>query len=184
VLPWERTVIFHVKTGMRSPFYARRGIRTRRLRWLWIARHRRSAARFGATRWTRAGTRRGGYYIGKVIIPLVMIVAMSWVVFWMDPRESGVQISVAITAILTLIAYRFAIGTNVPKLEYMTRLDLFILGSSLLVFASLIQAMITSAFAKTDRYPKAREIDLWCRCLFPIVFVLIALETLMLRIVL
>lgn len=129
-------------------------------------------------------TRRGGYFIGKVIIPLVMIVAMSWVVFWIDPRESGTQISVAITAMLTLIAYRFAIGTNVPKLEYMTRLDLFILGSSTLVFASLIQVMVTSSYAKTDKILTAQKIDLWCRWLFPIVFVLIALETLMLRIVL
>ncbi len=140
--------------------------------------------KFAAIALSFEATRRGGYYIGKVIIPLVLIVAMSWVVFWIDPRESGTQISVAITAMLTLIAYRFAIGTNVPKLDYMTRLDLFIIGSSLLVFASLIQVVVTSSFARTDRYLKAREIDLWCRWLFPIAFVLIALETLMLRIVL
>jgi cadmium resistance protein CadD (predicted permease) len=66
----------------------------------------------------------------------------------------------------------------------MTRLDLFILGSSLLVFASLIQVLVTSTFANSDRLSKAREIDLWCRWLFPVVFVLIALETLLLRIVL
>jgi hypothetical protein len=129
-------------------------------------------------------TRRAGHFIGKVIVPLLLIVAMSWVVFWIDPRESGTQISVAITAMLTLIAYRFAVGTNLPKVEYMTRLDLFILGSSILVFASLIQVVVTSSFAKSDRLSKAREIDLWCRWLFPAVFVLVALETLWLRIVL
>jgi hypothetical protein len=129
-------------------------------------------------------TRRASFFIGKVILPLVMIVAMSWVVFWIDPRESGTQISVAITAILTLIAYRFAVGTNLPRVGYMTRLDLFILGASILVFVSLIQVVVTSSFAKTDRLLKAQKVDLWCRWLFPIVFVLIALETLMLGIVL
>jgi hypothetical protein len=129
-------------------------------------------------------TRRAGYFIGQVIVPLVLIVAMSWVVFWIDPRESGTQISVAITAMLTVMAYRFAVGTNLPKLEYMTRLDLFILGSSILVFVSLIQVVVTSSLAKTDRILKARKIDLWCRWLFPIAFVLIALETLMIRMVL
>jgi hypothetical protein len=107
--------------------------------------------------------RRAGYFIGKVIIPLLLIVAMSWVVFWIDPRESGTQISVAITAMLTLIAYRFSVGTQLPKVEYMTRLDLFILGSSMLVFASLIQVVVTSSFVKTDRFPQARIFDLWCR---------------------
>ncbi|MHA1530131.1 MAG: hypothetical protein ACTSVG_14015 [Alphaproteobacteria bacterium] len=129
-------------------------------------------------------TRRAGYFIGKVIVPLLMIVAMSWVVFWIDPRESGTQVSVAITSILTLIAYRFAVGVSLPKVEYMTRLDLFILGSSILVFVSLVQVVVTSNFAKTDRIIKARRIDLWCRWLFPIGFVLIMLETLIFRIVL
>ena len=129
-------------------------------------------------------TRRAPYYIGKVIIPLVLIVAMSWIVFWLDPKETGTSISVGITAMLTLIAYRFAVGTDLPKVEYMTRLDLFILGSSILVFASLIQVVVTSSLAKSDRLFEARKIDVWCRGLFPVVFVLIALETLLLRILL
>ena len=129
-------------------------------------------------------TRRIGYFIGKVLVPLILIVAMSWVVFWIDPRESSSQIGVAVTTMLTLIAYRFAVGTDLPKLEYMTRLDLFILGSSLLVFASLVQVVVTSSLAKSDRLFEAREIDIWCRWLFPLAFVLIALETLVLRLVL
>ena len=130
------------------------------------------------------GTRRMGYFIGKVIVPLILIVAMSWVVFWIDPKESGSQIGVAITAMLTLIAYRFAIGSHLPQVEYMTRLDLFILGSSILMFASLVQVVITSALAKSDRLFEAREMDLWCRWLFPLAFALITVETLVLRLVL
>jgi hypothetical protein len=129
-------------------------------------------------------TRRIGFFIGKVILPLVLIVAMSWVVFWIDPKEAGSQIGVAITTMLTLIAYRFAAGANLPQVEYMTRLDLFILGSSILIFASLVQVIITSSLAKSDRLFDAREIDVWCRWLFPVVFALMALETLVFRLVL
>jgi len=128
--------------------------------------------------------RRAGYFIGKVIIPLLLIVAMSWVVFWIDPKASGTMISVAVTAMLTLIAYRFAVGANLPKVGYMTRLDLFILGASIMVFASLIQVLITSYFANSDRLTLARNIDRWCRWLYPLVFILIGLETLVLRLVL
>ncbi len=52
-------------------------------------------------------TRKPGYYVLKVIFPLILIVIMSWTVFWIAPSESGTQISVAVTSILTLIAYRF-----------------------------------------------------------------------------
>jgi len=141
-------------------------------------------AKTAAVTFSFEATRGIGYFIGKVIVPLILIVAMSWVVFWIDPEESGSQISVAITAMLTLIAYRFATDSNLPKVEYMTRLDLFILGSSILIFASLVQVVVTSSFAKSDRLFKARYIDVWCRWLFPIAFVLVALETLVFRFVL
>jgi hypothetical protein len=38
------------------------------------------------------------HYILKVILPLVLIVIMSWAVFWIDPATSNSQISVAVTS--------------------------------------------------------------------------------------
>ena len=58
-----------------------------------------------------SANRREEYYVLKVILPLLFIVMMSWVVFWIDPEYSGTQIGVASTSMLTLIAYRFAIDT-------------------------------------------------------------------------
>jgi hypothetical protein len=124
--------------------------------------------------------RQTGYFIVKVIIPLIFIVAMSWVVFWMDPAEAGAQISVAITAMLTLIAYRFAIGTTLPKVSYLTRLDYFILLSTVLVFASLVEVVITSTLARTEKLARARAMDRWARWLFPTAFVIVAVGTLIL----
>jgi len=111
-----------------------------------------------------------GYYISKIILPLVLIVAMSWIVFWIDPSEAGTQVSVAITTMLTLIAYRFAIGTDIPKVSYLTRLDDFILISTLLVFATLIEVVITATMAKRGHIKRARSVDLWARWLVPLGF--------------
>ncbi len=128
--------------------------------------------------------RRKEYFIFQVIVPMALIVAMSWVVFWIDPKESGTQISVAITTMLTLIAYRFSLGVDLPKVDYMTRLDFFILGSTLLIFATLLQAMITTSMAKSGKLSEARGVDRWCRWLFPGGFLLGALDSLWLRLVL
>jgi hypothetical protein len=122
--------------------------------------------------------RKAGYFIIKVIIPLILIVAMSWVVFWIDPIESGTQISVAITTMLTLIAYRFAIDTDLPKISYLTRMDFFILLSTVLVYASLIEVVVTSALAKDDSISQARTIDLWMRWVFPLLFTIVAVKSL------
>jgi hypothetical protein len=122
--------------------------------------------------------RNAGHYIWKVILPLVLIVCMSWIVFWIDPSRFEAQISLATTSMLTLIAYRFTSDAIVPMVEYMTRLDGFILSGSVLVFLTLIQASLTGhlhALYKTDM---AIKIDIWCRFLFPLIFIIASLLTL------
>ena len=115
--------------------------------------------------------RKVGFFIWKILIPLIFIVAMSWIVFWIDPGQTGTQIGVATTSMLTLIAYRFVIGGLLPRISYLTRMDYFILGSTLLVFASLVQAVVTALLAGNQQVQRARRIDHWCRGIFPALFV-------------
>jgi cadmium resistance protein CadD (predicted permease) len=122
--------------------------------------------------------RLSGYFIVKIIIPLVLIVMMSWVVFWISPKEAGTQISVSVTSMLTLIAYRFAVGTYLPKVSYLTRLDGFILMSTILVFMSLVEVVVTSTLARGDGLAVARRVDRWARTVFPFVFILLSLYAL------
>ncbi len=112
--------------------------------------------------------RRPQHYLLKVMLPLLLIVLMSGAVFWIDPTLAGPQISVAVTSMLTLIAYRFAIGNEVPKLPYLTLLDALILMASILVFLSLVEVMVTSSLALKDRVETARAIDRYSRWIFPI----------------
>jgi hypothetical protein len=97
---------------------------------------------------------------------------MSWAVFWTDPVNASAQLSVAVTSMLTLIAYRFAVDTQLPRLPYMTRLDVFFLVSTLLVFLSLIEVVITMILDNNDRKKQAQRIDRYCRIIFPAVFLL------------
>jgi len=116
-----------------------------------------------------------GYFLAKCFVPLVLIVMMSWAVFWMSPKEAGTQISVSITSMLTLIAYRFAVGAFVPKVSYMTRLDIFILMSTILVFTSLLESLLTSTLAQSDRLEMARRVDRYSRLIFPVAFALLSI---------
>ncbi len=106
----------------------------------------------------------------KVILPLVLIVMMSWAVFWIDPATSNSQISVAVTSMLTLIAYRFAVDSQLPRLPYMTRLDSFFLTSTILVFFSLIEVLVTTILDNNQQTERAKKIDRYCRVIFPAIF--------------
>jgi gamma-aminobutyric acid receptor subunit beta len=109
-------------------------------------------------------------YILKVIFPLVLIVMMSWAVFWIDPVNASSEINIAITSMLTLIAYRFTVDTQLPRLPYMTRLDVFFLVSTLLVFFSLIEVVATTILENTQKKRRAQRIDFYCRLVFPAIF--------------
>ena len=110
------------------------------------------------------------HYLLKVILPLVLIVMMSWAVFCIDPVTSNSQINVAVTSMLTLIAYRFAIDSQLPRLPYMTRLDAFILTSTILVFFSLIEVLVTTILDNNQQTERAKKIDRYCRVIFPVIF--------------
>ena len=92
---------------------------------------------------------------------------MSWAVFWIDPTTtSNSQISIAVTSMLTLIAYRFAVDSQLPRLPYVTRLDAFILTSTLLVFVSLVEVLVTTSLNNKQ----AKKIDRYSRVIFPVIF--------------
>jgi hypothetical protein len=119
---------------------------------------------------TFVGERISRHYFIKYIIPLILIVAMSWVVFWIDPAEGASQLGVSVTSVLTLIAYHIALTSKLPDISYLTRMDLFIFGSTLLVFSSLIEVVLTSRLATGGRLVLARWIDTVCRLAFPAVY--------------
>lgn len=114
--------------------------------------------------------RKLGYFRWKILFPLLLVVAMSWLVFWIDPEMAASQISVAVTSMLTLIAYRFMIGGMLPEISYLTRMDRFISMSTLMVFLTLVEATLTVTLANRGKGELARTLDRTCRWAFPLTY--------------
>jgi hypothetical protein len=121
------------------------------------------------------------YFKYKVILPLVLIVMMSWMVFWIDPSLVASQISVSVTAMLTMIAYRFALAGLIPRLAFLTSLDIFVLVSTLVVFISMIEVLYTAHLATHDQLEKARLIDSHARWVMPLIYAVLVVGTLYFR---
>jgi hypothetical protein len=123
-------------------------------------------------------SRIADYYIFKFVIPLCLIVMMSWSVFWVDPDNLGPQLSLSATTVLTLIAYQFSINELLPKIGYFTAMDYYMLASSILVFLALVEALTTGALAAGGRHATARLLDRSSRWVFPAGYVTVILVTL------
>ncbi len=115
-------------------------------------------------------SRHVGYYIWKVMLPVGLIVVMSWCVFWINPRDFGTQLGFSASSVLTMIAFIFATTSLLPKLGYFTVLDRFVGTATIFVFIALLQSLVTGYLASKDQKLLAVRIDLVSRILFPLVF--------------
>ncbi len=113
------------------------------------------------------------YYMWQVVLPLAVVVVMSWAAFWVDTEYVGVRVGVATSSILTLIAHRFVLASLLPRLPYMTRMDYFTVGSTLLVLIALITVLWTSVLGKHGLKDQCRMVDGVARVGFPVVFLLL-----------
>ncbi len=120
-------------------------------------------------------TRKVTYYTIQVLIPLVAIVMMAYAVFWVAPTVVPTRVGVVVTTMLTLIAYRFMLANHVPRLSYLTRLDWFMLGATILVILALFTMAGTSYLVSREREAVVKKIDRVGRILYPLVFVVYSL---------
>lgn len=86
--------------------------------------------------------RRFGYYLIQVYLPDVFVVALSWLVFWMDKKEMGDRMALGITTILTIMFLLGSLNGTMPRVSYPKALDWYLLVSFTFVFLSLIECMI------------------------------------------
>lgn len=115
-------------------------------------------------------SRRSGFFVMKLLFPLALVVFMSWAVFWLKPERIDAQVGLAATAVLTVITYRFAFDSLLPRVSYLTRVDYFISGCTALVFLSLLQVVVTESLMVHERASHARKVDRWSRVAFPACF--------------
>jgi hypothetical protein len=113
------------------------------------------------------------YYVMKVIIPLCLIVIMSWLPRWIAPDQTGTNIGIATSAFLTLVAYLFAITVMLPRVSYVTRMDRFILLATVTVFAGLIQTVANTVLVRRDNKRLVERMDWWSRIIYPVLLVLV-----------
>ena len=119
--------------------------------------------------------RQERFYLFKVLFPLTLVVVMSWMVFWINPDSLQPQLTVSVTAILTMVAFQFTISNTLPPLSYLTRMDIFILGANVLVFVTLIEAIFVNKLVVKGFEEKAKRVDRICRWLFPALYLSICL---------
>ena len=104
--------------------------------------------------------RRSNFYVWKVIVPLTLMVVLSWAAFWIEASDLDNQLQVAVTTILTVIAFAFAISATMPRVPYLTYIDAFFLECYVFVFLAIVELMTVHI---THRSNRRRDLGLQIR---------------------
>ena len=121
--------------------------------------------------------RDGRYYVLTMFLPMSLIVFMAWTAFWIQPNVVPPRIAISTGSIFSLIALGFSIRLSLPRVSYVTRADIFLLGCMFLVFIALGIAVIGSRWAGADKLEQAVRLNAATRWIYLLLFGLVGAIT-------
>ena len=115
---------------------------------------------------------RNSFFILRlVIIPLIVIVILSWSVFWMPKSSLGDRISVSFIGILTAVTYQVILSEILPRISYVTLINDGFLGVSFLIMSMTIFVNLRVGYLdRLGRHEAGDRLDHICKRLFPIIY--------------
>lgn len=71
-------------------------------------------------------------------MPLTLLVAASWVIFWFDVTQFQPQISTALGIMLSTVLFSFGTDFGMPRAAYLTLVDRQVLLTFLFAFSAIV----------------------------------------------
>ncbi|CAJ0932644.1 unnamed protein product, partial [Mesorhabditis belari] len=94
-----------------------------------------------------------GYHLVQSYIPTGLIVAISWVSFWIDRRAVPARVSLSFTTLLTLSTQGNGIRYGLPPVSYAKAIDFFYGTCMLFIFGVLLEfAVVNSYMRKAHKF--------------------------------
>jgi hypothetical protein len=115
--------------------------------------------------------RRSGFYVWKILLPIFLMAAIPWLVFWSQALDFSDQISVPLGIMLSMIAFQFAIARDLPRPGYLSFLDAVILTSFIFVALCMAEVLTVHLLEARGRVAASARIRRTSRWLFPIAYI-------------
>jgi len=114
--------------------------------------------------------RRPGHMLRVVVLPLAVLVLLTFTVFWMDRESLGDRMDISFIGILSVVAYQTVVSEHMPAIPYFTLLTGFLYSTYLLVTASVVINLWVSKLDQAKKTAAGNRVDRTCRWAFPLLF--------------
>jgi hypothetical protein len=111
------------------------------------------------------------YYITRIFIPLLLIIIVSWITFFL--KDYGKRVDVTAGNLLLFIAYNFTIANDLPRLGYLTFFDKVLISTFGISVLVVVYNVVLKRMEVNGRGKQANRIDNIMDWLYPIVYIVI-----------
>ncbi|KAH8287128.1 hypothetical protein KR054_003673 [Drosophila jambulina] len=117
-------------------------------------RHGAFAGNYSSLSFTVHLTRVVGFYLMDYFLPSMLIVAISWVSFWLQADQAPPRITLGTSTLLTFITLASAQGKTLPKVSYIKVSEVWFLGCTIFIFGSMVEfAFVNTIWRRKNSVP-------------------------------
>ena len=110
-------------------------------------------------------------YMLKFLIPLIIILGLAYLVFFIEAENLDLACGLTVTSLLAAIAFQWTVSDDLPNIGYLTCQDkIFYLGYILIMLA-MVQTVWTYHLQKNGKDSLVQKVEIGGRWLYPIIFI-------------
>ena len=115
-------------------------------------------------------TRKPGFVIRTVLLPMLLIVLLTFSIFWFDIKSIQDRINLSFIGLLTITAYQLVVGDFLPHVAYFTLMQgIIIISFSFISFSIIISMWMNHMI---DVKPELDKLNQACKVLFPFSYII------------
>lgn len=109
-------------------------------------------------------------FILKILIPNLLLLVISYLVFFIPSSQLEVAVGCTVTSLLASIALQLTINSNLPDIGYLTNADKLFHLFYFLITIALVQTVITFNLDKNGKKQMAERLEVVGRVVYPLTF--------------
>ncbi|KPJ08180.1 Glycine receptor subunit beta [Papilio machaon] len=117
------------------------------------------AGNYSALKFTFKLGREVGYYLMDYFIPSMMIVAMSWVTFWLQADASAPRITLGTSTMLSFITLASSQAKTLPKVSYIKASEIWFLACTGFIFSALVEFAFVNTIWRRKKVVSLKKVN-------------------------
>lgn len=110
-------------------------------------------------------------FLIKMVVPLVIILLLAYLVFFVPAQELDVAVGLTVTSVLACIAVQYTLDSEIPDVGYLIASDRIFHLCYFLIMLAMAETVLTFNLAKRGRGALSRTLERYARGVFPLAFV-------------